>query len=205
MAGLRLAGFTVDHVASAAQGRAATHGEEPIDLVLLDLSLPDDDGLQLVREWRSKGSSMPVLILTARDAVKHRIAGLSAGADDYVTKPFDLGELIARVHALLRRASGHGSDLISHGRLTFSQSEGVAWFDGERVELSRRELALLRAFLMRPAAVLSADQLRAALYGFDDVVESNAINVHIHFLRRKFGPSIIETVRGVGFRLGKAA
>lgn len=204
VAGLRLLGLTVDHVGSASAGRAAVDAFH-FDVCVLDLGLPDEDGMGLLRRWRAHRQSLPVLVLTARDAVEHRIEGLKAGADDYLLKPFDLDELVARLHALLRRASGRSADVIDHGALSFAASTGEVHLHGTPVELSRRELALLHALLRHPRQILSADRLRDSLYGFGQDVESNAVNVHIHHLRRKLGPGIVETVRGLGYRLGAAA
>lgn len=201
--GLRLHGMTVDHVGMAGLARTAIAASH-FDVCVLDLGLPDQDGLALLIEWRARAVDLPVLVLTARDAVEHRVQGLRAGADDYLLKPFDLSELVARLQAVLRRASGRSSDLIRHGPLTFTASTGEVLLDGARVELSRRELALLRALLLHPGRILSQDQLHDSLYGFDREVESNAVNVHIHHLRRKLGPLVVETVRGLGYRLGVA-
>jgi len=173
-------------------------------VVILDRGLPDGDGMQLLEEWRAAGVQTPVLILTARDAVRDRVDGLQSGADDYLIKPFDLDELVARLYALLRRAAGRASGLISHGALTLDPAARQISVDGEPVALSRRELVLLEAFLYAPRSVLSASQLKDSLYGLNDDVESNALNVHIHHLRRKLGNGLIETVRGLGYRLGRA-
>lgn len=203
VAGLRLLGVTVDHVDTAAKARAAV-GASHFDVCVLDLGLPDEDGMAVLARWRAQGQAIPVLVLTARDALEHRVAGLRAGADDYLLKPFELDELVVRLHALVRRASGRSSDLVEHGSLTFSASSAEVRLHGVRVELSRRELALLRALLQNPGRILSLEQLQASLYGFETDVESNAVNVHIHHLRRKLGPAIVETVRGLGYRLGEA-
>lgn len=201
--GLRLHGLTVDHVGSASLARSAL-ATSHFDICVLDLGLPDEDGMALLSRWRAQGSDLPVLVLTARDAVAHRIKGLQAGADDYVLKPFDLDELMARLHALLRRASGRSVDRVEHGALSFIASNGEVLLHGTPVELSRRELALLRTLLQHPRQILTGDQLRDSLYGFEQDVESNAVNVHIHHLRRKLGPGVVETVRGLGYRLGEA-
>ena len=204
VAGLRLLGLTVDHVDTAAKARAALAASH-FDVGVLDLGLPDEDGMSLLARWRAQGRSIPVLVLTARDALEHRVEGLRAGADDYLLKPFELEELVARLHALVRRAGGRSSDLVAHGDLSFSASAGEVRLRGVLVDLSRRELALLRALLQNPDRILSLDQLQASLYGFETDVESNAVNVHIHHLRRKLGPMIVETVRGLGYRLGQAS
>jgi len=202
-AGLRLHGFTVDHVASAASAEAAVRVSD-FDIAIVDLGLPDADGIELIHRWRERGLDLPLLVLTARDAVPDRVRGLRSGADDYLLKPFDLDELVARLHALLRRVAGRSTDRIVHGELTFEPVSGDTWLRGELVELSRRERALLSALLHSPRHVLSPEQLRDRLYGMDQEVESNVVNVHVHHLRRKLGARMVETVRGVGYRLGKA-
>lgn len=204
VAGLQLHGLTVHRVATAATAQAAQDSAS-FDVCILDLGLPDEDGMALLRRWRTRHQHLPVLVLTARDAVEHRVAGLQSGADDYLLKPFDLDELVARLHAVLRRTCGRSSDRIEHGPLTFDVSTGEVLMHGTAVELSRRELALLRALLQHPRQILSGEHLRDSLYGFDQDVESNAVNVHIHHLRRKLGPRIVETVRGRGYRLGEAS
>lgn len=201
VAGLRLHGMTVDHVDTASKADAAL-ATSHFDVCVLDLGLPDEDGMALLARWRAQGKAIPVLVLTARDAVEHRVQGLRSGADDYLLKPFDLDELVARLHALLRRAGGRSSDLIERGALSFSASSGTVLLHGEPVDLSRRELALLRALLQHPGRIISLEQLHDSLYGFGTDVESNAVNVHIHHLRRKLGSGIVETVRGLGYRLG---
>lgn len=201
LAGLRLHGFTVDHVTTAAHADAALAGAH-FDIAVLDLGLPDEDGVELLRRWRGRGLALPVLVLSARDAVAHRVRGLQSGADDYVLKPFDLDELVARLQALLRRAAGRAADRIEHGPVTFEPASGEVRLRGELIELARREKALLGTLLQHPRRVLTAQQLHDSLYGFGDEVESNALNVHIHHLRRKLGAGIVETVRGVGYRLG---
>lgn len=203
VAGLRLHTMTADHVSTAKEAQHALDNGH-FDMLILDLGLPDSDGMMLVRRWRASGCMLPVLILTARDAVEDRVAGLQAGADDYLVKPFDLGELVARLRALQRRVAGRSVDLVSHGPLSFDPATARVTLHGAPVDLSRRELALLQALLNNANRILTAEQVRDSLYGFDDNVESNAINVHIHHLRRKLGPNIVETVRGVGYRLGKA-
>lgn len=201
-AALPLENFTLDHVSSAA---AAEHALKVghFAALILDLGLPDEDGLSLLQRLRSQGHELPVLILSARDSVLQKVDGLQAGADDYLLKPFDLRELSARLHSLLRRSSGRSTHVINHGRLEVNPSSLEVKLDGEPVNLSRREISLLLAFLQQPKRILSIEQLQDSLYGLGDGVESNAINVHIYNLRRKLGSSLIETVRGLGFRLGK--
>lgn len=203
VAGLRLHGFTVDHVDCAQSARSALQAAH-FDLAILDLGLPDEDGMALLQRVRSTGISLPILVLTARDTLQDKVAGLRAGADDYLQKPFELEELIARLHALHRRSAGRTVNLITHGELSFDPASRQVTLHGAPVELSRRETALLQALLHSPKRVLSVEQVKDSLYGFDENVESNAINVHIHHLRRKLGPHIVETVRGLGYRLGKA-
>lgn len=203
VAGLELHGLVVDCVGSASQATQAM-AQFSSDIVILDLGLPDGDGLSLLRQWRAEGNDVPVLILTARDAVDDRIAGLDTGADDYVLKPFDLDELAARLHALVRRAAGRSVSKIVHGDLTVHPSRGEVLLRGRPVALSRRELALLEKILNARGAVLTEEQLKDGVYGMEAEVESNALNVHIYHLRRKLGRHLVETVRGVGFRLGPA-
>ncbi len=202
--GLRARGLTVDSVATAARVEAALSATH-CDMVILDLGLPDDDGMSLLRRLRAGGMMLPVLVLTARDAVEDRVAGLRAGADDYLVKPFDLNELVARLHALLRRAAGRSVDVIEHGPLRLNPESGEVFLRGRSVALSRRELGLLTALLHARGRILSAEQLQDSLYDFSEQIESNAINVHIYHLRRKLGADIIETVRGVGYRVSTAS
>ncbi|WQG57225.1 response regulator transcription factor [Pseudomonas sp. RTB3] len=203
VAGLTAQGFTVERVASAGAARAMLKAAA-FDIMVLDLGLPDEDGLKLLQQQRSQGLEIPVLILTARDSVTNRVDGLQAGADDYLLKPFDLRELAARLQTLLRRVAGRSVNLIEHGCLTYDPSSRETVLAGQPVDLSRREQALLHALLHNRGRVLSSEQLKDSVYGFGDDVESNALNVHIHHLRRKLGHTIVETVRGLGYRLGPA-
>ena len=203
VAGLKLHGLTVDHVGTARLADAAL-ATSHFDVCILDLGLPDEDGMALMRRWRSSGRDLPILVLTARDALDHRVEGLLGGADDYLVKPFDLHELQARLHVLVRRIAGRSTDCINHGALTFCASAGQVWMAGKPITLARRELSLLRAFLQNPHAILSTEQLCDSVYGYEQQLESNAINVHIYHLRRKLGNNIVETVRGLGYRLGPA-
>ncbi|MDH0868038.1 response regulator [Mitsuaria sp. GD03876] len=202
--GLVQAGFAVDWVtdARAAQLSLATG---VYDLAVLDLGLPRGDGMDLLKALRGAGDPLPVLIASARDTVKDRIAGLEAGADDYVLKPFDLDELIARVRALLRRHAGSGSPVLRHGDLALDPARKAVTQAGRAVELSAREFAVLEALMLKPGAVLSRERLEEAVYGWGQEVASNAIEVHLHNLRRKLGSATIKNVRGVGYRIGNAA
>ncbi|GFM73349.1 DNA-binding response regulator [Pseudomonas cichorii] len=201
VAGLNAQGLNVDHVASASAAYAMLDVAQ-FDVMILDLGLPDEDGISLLRRLRLLGQTIPVLILTARDDVDDRVKGLQAGADDYLLKPFDLRELYARLHTLVRRVAGRAVNLIEHGALTHDPSTRETWLAGEAIDLSRREQALLLALLNNRGRVLSIEQLKDSVYGFADEVESNALNVHIFHLRRKLGNGIVETVRGSGYRLG---
>jgi DNA-binding response OmpR family regulator len=203
IAGLRLSGITADHAATASSAETFLR-TSAFDVAVLDLGLPDADGLDLLRRLRGGGLHLPVLVLTARDTVQDKVAGLRGGADDYLVKPFDLAELVARLHALQRRAAGRSVALIEHGPLLFDPDTLEVRLHGRTVDLSRRELSLLQALLGSGKRILSAEQVKDSLYGMDESVESNAINVHIHHLRRKLGPNIVETVRGLGYRLGEA-
>ena len=168
-------------------------------MLLLDLGLPRKSGLDLLAALRRKGVELPVLVITARDAVADRVKGLDAGADDYLVKPFDLDELSARIRALMRRRGGRASPAIEHGALTLDPATREVTLSGKPVNLSGREFALLRALLERPGVPLSRARLEDRLYGWGEEVESNAVEVHIHSLRRKLGASWIRNVRGVGY------
>jgi len=169
------------------------------DAVVLDLGLPGMDGLQVLRRARSAGVKAPVLILSARDAVGQRVAGLDAGADDYLTKPFDVDELLARTRALQRRGRGAAQNVVEHGRLRLDPAALSVTHDGHAVALQRREFMLLHKLLAAPGQVLTRAQLEESLYGWEGNVESNALDVHVHNLRRKLYPAVIRTVRGVGY------
>jgi two-component system response regulator QseB len=200
--GLRQDEFTVDWVQDGEAAQLALRTTE-YALVLLDLGLPKKSGLEVLTTLRHTGNPVPVLILTARDAVIDRVRGLDSGADDYLVKPFALEELAARIRALLRRQNGRADPLITHGDLTLNPATHQVTWRGEDIALSGREFVVLQALLERPGAVLSRAQLEERLYGWDEEVASNAIEVHIHHLRRKLGPELIRNVRGVGYMVPK--
>lgn len=202
--GLAQDGFAVDWVKEAAPAwLALATPSASYTVLLLDLGLPGRSGLELLAELRQAGNPIPVLILTARDTVADRVRGLNSGADDYLVKPFELEELIARIHALARRSAGRSEPSIEYGELRLNPLTHEVWQRGQPVELSAREFALLHALMERPGAVLSRATLEERLYGWGQEVASNAIDVHLHHLRRKLGGRVILTVRGVGFRMGK--
>ncbi|MDP1791006.1 MAG: response regulator transcription factor [Methylibium sp.] len=198
--GLGQAGFAVDWVTDGRDAELSL-ANGVYDLAILDLGLPKKDGMAILATLRGLGNSMPVLIASARDTVRDRIAGLEAGADDYVLKPFDLDELVARVRALLRRHAGSGSPLLRFGALVLDPVSKSVTNNGESVELSAKEFAVLEALMQRPGAVLSREKLEESVYGWGDEVGSNAIEVHLHHLRKKLGTAAIKNVRGVGYRV----
>jgi two-component system, OmpR family, response regulator QseB len=195
-------GYVVDWVHDGAVAAAAIT-TSAFDLVLLDLGLPRREGLEVLREARARGDATPVIIITARDDVQSRVAGLDAGADDYVVKPFDLEELAARMRSVLRRRAGRGDTVIEHGGIRLNPITHEVTHDGQPVALSAREYAVLEALLQRPGAVLSRAQLEDRLYGWGGEIESNAIEVYVHALRRKLGSDSIRTLRGVGYYVPK--
>jgi two-component system response regulator QseB len=198
--GLRGLAFTVDWIREGETAVAALRDTE-YDLLVLDLGLPGRNGLDVLRDVRRAGISLPVLILTARSDVSDKVAGLDAGADDYLVKPFDLDELAARARALLRRRTGRAQPLIEHLGVTLDPAAHRVTRDSQEVALSAREYAILAALMERPGAILSRAQLEERLYGWDDEIESNAIEVHIHALRRKLTADFIQNVRGLGYRI----
>lgn len=198
--GLAQEGHTVDWVRD---GPAADNAiaVEPYGAVLLDLGLPRRDGLEVLRRLRAARNDVPVLVITARDAISDRVKGLDAGADDYLVKPFDLDELAARVRALSRRAAGRAQPLVERGPVTLDPATREVRVHGRPVSLSGREYALLEALTARPGLVLSREQLEERLYGWGEEVGSNAVEVHIHNLRRKLGTDVIRTERGMGYSI----
>ncbi|MFM0218047.1 winged helix-turn-helix domain-containing protein [Paraburkholderia caledonica] len=201
---LRGLGHAVDWARDGREGELAL-GNDVYDLVLLDLGLPKQDGLAVLKGYRDGGGSAAVLIMTAQDAVTDRISGLDAGADDYLVKPFDLNELAARVRALLRRRVGQSRPVYVHGALTLNEVSHEVMVRGAPVTLVAREFSLLRALIEEPGKVYSKAELEEKLYGWNEEVESNTIEVHIHNLRKKLGAEQIVTVRGIGYRLASTA
>ncbi|MEH6497752.1 MAG: response regulator [Pseudoalteromonas distincta] len=204
MTALKAEGYTLDWLQD---GASALHAlsSEPFDLAILDLGLPRMDGLQVLKALRDRHHSVPVLILTARDGVHDRIAGLDAGADDYLPKPFDSAELKARLRALLRRSNGRAEPLINlRGVIVDPQNQQVT-LEGKVVSLSRKEFVLLHELIAQPDRVLTRDRLEQVLYGWNEEVDSNTLEVHIHHLRRKLFPELIRTLRGVGYMIERQA
>ncbi|HEY1607699.1 MAG TPA: response regulator [Paraburkholderia sp.] len=199
---LRGEGFAVDWVEDGESALSAMSGET-YDLMLLDLGLPRRDGLDVLRTARTRGYVLPVLIVTARDAIADRVKGLDAGADDYLIKPFDLDELGARMRALIRRQAGRSESTIRHGDLTLDPASHQVTQGGAPVALSAREFALLEALLTRPGAVLSKSQLEEKMYGWGEEIGSNTVEVYIHALRKKLGAELIRNVRGLGYMIAK--
>ena len=200
--GLRGDGYAVDWVRDGVEAETALM-HDVYDVALLDLGLPRRDGLEVLKRLRQARNQMPVLIITARDEVADRIAGLDAGADDYLVKPFDLDELLARTRAVMRRRDGRGSPLIEYGALTLDPQKRRVFLRGAEVELSSREFAILEALARHPGAVLSRAKLEEGIYGWGEEVGSNTVEVHLHHLRRKLDPKLISNVRGVGYRLAR--
>jgi len=206
--GIRMAlkpeGYTVDWLQD---GASAVHAllQESFDLLILDLGLPRMDGLQVLKHLRSAANPLPVLVLTARDATADRIAGLDAGADDYLVKPFDLAELKARLRALLRRSMGRAQPLLEFRGIRLDPVSMEVTFSGKPLALPRKEFLLLHELIAQPGRVLTRDKLQQALYGWGEEIESNALEVHVHNLRKKFFPELIRTVRGVGYLVDRAS
>ena len=203
-AGLKQAGFAVDWVQDGLAAKVALDSEE-YDLLVLDLGLPKLSGMDLLKSVRAKRAILPVLILTARDTVADRVAGLNAGADDYLVKPFDLDELIARLNALLRRSAGQVALTLQHGAIELTPASHQVRLAGTDVSMSAREFSLLHTLLLHTGRVHSREQLEQTLYGWGEEVESNAIEVHVHHLRKKLGSDLIRTLRGVGYVIDKVA
>lgn len=200
--GLRQDGHAVDWVADGVSAVAATQAET-YACVVLDVGLPQLSGLEVLKRVREHGNKVPILVLTARDAIADRIAGLDAGADDYLVKPFDMGELRARLRALSRRATGEPAPLLTVGALQMDVTRHEVRYEGQPVELSTREFAVLHALLMNAGRVVTRAQLEEHLYEWGSEVGSNVVEVHVHHLRRKLHPSAVQTIRGVGYMIAK--
>jgi len=200
--GLQADGYAVDWVRDGpAAELALKHG--PYDLAVLDLGLPGKDGVEVLKSLRRAKIEVPVLIITARDAVADRVAGLDQGADDYLVKPFDLDELLARARAVVRRRAGRASPEVAFGALVLDPVKREVSWRGSRVELSAREFAVLEALMREPGAVVSRGKLEDSVYGWGEEVGSNSVEVHLHHLRRKLDPALIRNVRGVGYRVAR--
>jgi len=201
--GLKSHGMMVDWFGDAKQGELALQ-DGMFDAVLLDLTLPKGDGMTVLRNWRSKHIDTPVLIITARDAIANRVAGLNAGADDYLVKPFALDEVVARLQALMRRCQGRSQSEVRYGDVSYQPDNQQVFYQGNMVELTIKEVAILEQMLTHPKQIHSRASLEDKLYGWQQDIESNAIEVHIHHLRKKLGNDFILTKRGIGYYLNPA-
>lgn len=197
---LRAHGFTINHLET---GNAALHvlATEKPDLVILDIGLPDIDGFTVLRKLRKQYQELPVLLLTARDSVEDKVQGLDSGADDYLAKPFDINELVARIRVMERRQSRAKSSLITLGKVSLDTVEQRVYLDGQEVELPRREYMVLKSLMENPGRVLTRATLETRLYSWGEEVSSNAVEVHVHHLRKKLGNDFIKTIRGVGYQV----
>ncbi|EJZ0946547.1 two-component system response regulator QseB [Escherichia albertii] len=200
--GLSKMGFSVDWFTEGRQGKEALYSA-PYDAVILDLTLPGMDGRDILREWRNKGQREPVLILTARDTLAERVEGLRLGADDYLCKPFALIEVAARLEALMRRTNGLASNELRHGNVMLDPGKRIATLAGESLTLKPKEFALLELLMRNVGRVLPRKLIEEKLYTWDEEVTSNAVEVHVHHLRRKLGSDFIRTVHGIGYTLGE--
>jgi len=200
--GLTQFGYIVDWLKDGDLARSAIKTEE-FELIILDLGLPKLSGIQLLQGIRQTGNTTPVIILTARDSIEERVKGLDSGADDYITKPFDLNELSARVRALTRRSQGRADAILHYNNITLDPAAHSVLLDGAPVNVPRREFALLQKLLENSGQVLSREQLMQSMYGWDEDVDSNALEVHIHNLRKKLNANFIRTIRGVGYLVEK--
>ncbi len=202
--GLKHYGHTVDWVKDGKSAQdAITSTQENFDIVVLDLGLPKMSGLDVLKNMRERNIVTPVVILTARETIDDRVKGLDAGADDYLTKPFDLDELCARMRALQRRSKSRAKPLLTYGDIVLDPAAHVVTYKGEQVLVSRREFSLLQKLLENAGRVISREQLNQTLYGWGENIDSNALEVHIHNLRKRFGSDLIRTIRGVGYMAEK--
>jgi two-component system response regulator QseB len=200
LSGLKNSGYAADWVRDGQEAEAAM-ANGAYDIALLDLALPRRNGLEILKSLRRSKNELPVVIITASDSVAHRIAGLDGGADDYLTKPFDLDELLARARAVIRRRAGRSCPEIRYGVLTIDPTKRTVFYRGSPVPLSAREFAVLERMMQEPGTVVSRAKLEDAVYGWGEEVESNSVEVHLHNLRRKLQPELIRNVRGVGYRI----
>ncbi len=198
--GLEALGFAVEHATDGADGYLMGK-EENYDAAILDLGLPKMQGLDVLRRWRAEGSNLPVLVLTARGMWSEKVEGLNAGADDYITKPFHIPEVDARLKALIRRNSGLAAPVVTHGNVSLDTASGRVTLNGEPIDVTARELRMLNYFMHRIGRIISQAELTEHLYALDDSRESNTIEVYVSRLRRKLGADIITTVRGLGYRM----
>jgi len=201
--GLSRAGEVVDLVTDGLAADAILRSSESFDVVVLDIGLPGQSGLEVLRNMRMRNDKKPVLVLTARDSVDDRINGLDSGADDYFPKPFDMEELHARLRALQRRTNLRAVSEIRYGKIKIDPASHTVWIDEELVPIARREFALLQKLLEMPGQVISREVLLQALYGWGEEIDSNALEVHVHNLRKRFGSQLIRTIRGVGYMVEK--
>lgn len=200
--GLKKAGYAVDWVRDGETAETALVSED-YELMVLDLGLPKKSGLDVLKDLRARGNNIPVLILTAMTGVEHRVTGLDAGADDYLSKPFDLSELYARLRALSRRNSGRADATIEYGNIQLNPAAFEVMQDGKKVEISRREYAVLLNLLENKGRVMSREMLEQTMYGWGEEVGSNAVEVYVHHLRKKLGNDLIRTIRGIGYMIEK--
>lgn len=202
--GLRHYGHTIDWVKDGKSANdVLTTTRENFDIVVLDIGLPKMSGLEVLKSMREKNISTPVVILTARETVDDRVRGLDAGADDYITKPFDLDELCARMRALQRRSKARTKPVITYGNITLDPASHIVHMGEEQIMISRREFSLLQKLIENAGRVISREQLSQTLYGWGENIDSNALEVHIHNLRKRFGTKLIRTIRGVGYMAEK--
>lgn len=200
--GLEKLGFTIDWFTDGLDGKEALL-QAPYEAVILDLGLPGIDGLSILKDWRNAGKTEPVLILTARGDIDQRVIGLNSGADDYLGKPFALAEVQARLNALIRRQNGHTDSTINYKNISFNSGTRRVYLEGKEVNLSPKEIVLLELLLLNKNKVLSKETLENKIYSWDDEVQSNAIEVHVHHLRKKLGRDIVKTINKIGYVLGE--
>ena len=200
--GLSQVGYTIDWLKDGKSARLALQSES-FDLIILDLSLPGISGLSVLQHARNEGCTTPVIILTARETIEDRVKGLDSGADDYLTKPFDLDELTARIRALIRRTTGRAESVINYRGIVLDPAAHSVTVNGEEINFPRREFALLQKLLENSGNVLSREQLMQSVYGWEEDVDSNALEVHVHNLRKKLNGTFIRTIRGVGYMAEK--